>query len=143
MTDLTTEQCKAQLQVARGNNKKESMSMKRKLKLLKKTDELDTTIHGTVESWLDVPLTEEGNAMTTNDVEDIAQALRTLERILVPGYFDRITFPFRILRQLIFLHDVNPVDAEFMTWFDLSQREQKNNGLKEQLCSLLFLGAEV
>ena len=143
MTDLTDEQLKAQMQIARANDDKERRRMKRNLKLLKKTDDLDTAIHGIVDSWLDIPLTDEDNAMTTDDVEDIAQALPSLERILVPGYFGRTTFPFRILRQLIFLHDVNPVDADFMTMFDLSQRELKNNGLKEQLWFLLFFGAEV
>ena len=143
MTDLTDEQLKAQLHIARANDDKERRVMKREQKLLNKTDDLDTAIHGIVDSWLDIPLTDEDNAMTTDDVEDIAQALPSLERILVPGYFGRTTFPFRILRQLIFLHDVNPVDADFTTFFDLSLRELGNNGLMEQLRFLLLLGAEV
>ena len=88
--------------------------MKRNLKLLKKTDDLYSAIYDVVESWRDTPLTGEEEPITTDDVEHITQSLPSLERILDPGFFNRITFPFRIFRQLIFLHDVNPVPTEFM-----------------------------
>lgn len=51
------------------------MRMTRKQKLFKEADDLNRSIFGTVESWLDVQLTEEGDAMTTDDVEDNAQVL--------------------------------------------------------------------
>ena len=143
MTDLTDEQLKAHLQISRANDDKERMRMKRYLKLLKKTDDLDIAIFGIVGSLLDIPLNEDGSTMKTDDVEDIAQSLASLERILVPVFFNRIAFHFRILTQLIFLHDVNHVDPDFMTLFDLTQRDHKNNGLKEQLWFLLFVGADV
>ena len=127
MTDTTPGQLEAQLQIARANDEKERIRMKRNLKLLKKTDGLDSAIYDVVESWLDTPLTGEEDTMTTDDVEDITQSLPSLERILVPGFFNPMTFPFRIFRQLIFLHDFNPVPTEFMPMFMLNERNQKNN----------------
>ena len=131
------------MRAARENDEKERMSMKRNLKLLKKADDLDTSLFGIVESWLDIMLNENGNIITTDVVEDIAQSLSPFERIMVPGFFKRIKFPFRILRQRIFLHGFHPLDPDFMMLFDLSQRDHKNNLLKQQLMFLLFLVADV
>ena len=84
MTDTTPEQLEAQRQIARANDEKERIRMKRNLKLLRKTDDLDSGIHDVVESCLDTPLTGEEEPMTTDDVEDITQSLPCLERILDP-----------------------------------------------------------
>ena len=143
MTDNTPEQLEAQLQIARANDEKDRTRIKRNLKLLKKTDDLDSAIYDVVESWMDTPLTGEEDIMTTDDVEDITQSLPSLKRIIVSGFFNRLTFPFRIFQQLIFLHDVNPVPTEFMPMFMLKELDQKNNGFNEQLWFLLFLGADL
>ncbi len=44
---------------ARAELEKERLRLKRNLKFLKKTDDLDTSIYSVVESWLDKPLTED------------------------------------------------------------------------------------
>ena len=78
MTDLMDEQLEAQLRIVRANDDKERMRMKRNLQLLKKTDDLDPAIFAIVESWLDVPLNEDGNSMTTDEVENIAHLYHLL-----------------------------------------------------------------
>ena len=143
MANLTDEQLATQLQVARANDEKEQMRLKRNLKLVKKMDHRNTAIYAILESWLDREFTSDDNLMTAEDVENIAQQLPPLSNILIPGFFNRVTYPLRIFRQLLFLHDSNPVVSDFMNLFNLSPCEMKSSMLKEQLWFLLFLGAEV
>ena len=72
MANPTDLQLATQIQIARANDEKERMRLKRNLKFVKKTDDLDTAIHGILESWLDREFTDDDNFMIAEDVKDIA-----------------------------------------------------------------------
>ena len=91
MASLTDEQLATKLQIARANDEKEQKRLKRNLKFVKKTDDLDTAIHAIVESRLDREFTSDDNLMTAEDVEDIAHQLPPLSHILIRGFFTSVT----------------------------------------------------
>ena len=57
------------------------------LRLLRKTDDLDTAIHFALRPILDMALTEEENILTREDVVEIIQTLPRTNLIQVPGFF--------------------------------------------------------
>ena len=80
--------------------------------------------------------------MTSDDVDDFRQQLPNIDNTLVTGFFNRITYPFRLLRQTIFLHDVDPIAKDFPKLFTLPEKYLRTEGIEEKLWFLLFLGAE-
>ena len=130
-------------EIARAESEKELLCLRRNIILVKKTDELDTAIHSTFEYCLEISLNDEDQLMPSEGVEDIIEQIPNIENILVPGFFSRITFPLRLLRQTIFPNGLGSVDSEFPALFKLPDRDLNNTGIKEKLWFLLFLGAEV
>ena len=74
---------------------------------------------------------------------DIAHQLPPLSQVLVTGFLDPVTYPLRIFRQLLFLHDSNPVEPEFISQFALTPSELESRMLKHQFWFLMSLEAKV
>ena len=125
------------------NDEKEKLRLKRNLKFLKKTYDLDTAMYDILESWLECELTTNRNIMTAEDMEDIAHQLPPLSQVLVPCSFNRVTQPLLISYQLLCLHDFNPVEPEFMGQFSITPSELESRTLKEQFSFLMFFEAKV
>lgn len=90
MANPTDEQSATQLEIARADDEKERKRLKCNLKFVKKTDDLQTAIRKILESWLERELTTDEKIMTPEDLVDIAQQLRPLSQVLVPGFFNRV-----------------------------------------------------
>ena len=73
MAILTNEQLAGQMQIARANDEKERQFLKRNLKFVRNTDDLDTVIYEILEPWLHRELTTDENIVTAETMEDIAQ----------------------------------------------------------------------
>ena len=141
MTTTVSERLEADLAAARAEAEKERLRLRRSLRFVKKTDDLDMAIFMMLECWLDIPMNAGDNMMSSDDVDDIRHQLPTIDNTLVTGFFNRITYPFRLLRQKIFLHDVDPVAKDFPKLFTLTDKHLINEGIKEKLLLCLFLGA--
>ena len=110
MANLSDALLVAQLQIGRANNEKERLRFKHNLKFIKKTNDLDTATYDILETWLECNSATDEIIMTAEDVEDIAHQLPPLSQVLVPGFFNQVTYPLCTFRQLLFLHDSNPVE---------------------------------
>ena len=139
MTTTSSERFEADLAAARGEVEKDRLRLRRNLRFVKKKGDLGTAIYIILECWLDIPVNVEDNMMSSDDVDDIRQQLPTIDNTLFTGFFNRITYPFRLLRQRIFLNDVDPVAKDFPKLFKLVEKDHSNEGIKEKLWLLLFV----
>ena len=71
---METEETRAQVDLdgvtARAEHERQRIRLHRNLKFLKMTDDLGTAIAHILETWLEVSVAEEGNVLTSEDVED-------------------------------------------------------------------------
>ena len=128
---------------AQAANENERIRLKRTFRLLHKTDDLDTAIHFALGPILDIPLTEDESMLTSEDVVEIIQNLARTNLIKVPGFFKRIPFPFRILRCVMAIHNLDPIPTDFMDSFCLSIEEKSEINLYEQLWFLMIIESDV
>ena len=75
------------------------------------------------------------------DTLDIIHELPSVEEINKPEFFNRNTFPFRLLRRSLELHSVNPIKPDDMSSVPLSNDDREDPRLFEHIWFLLFLGA--
>ena len=143
MNTTDSERVEVELASARVEPERERLRLRRNLRFVEKTDDLKTAIYMILECWLDIPVNVEDNMMSSDDVDDIRHKMPTIDNTLVTGFFNRITYPFRLWRQTIFPHDVDPVVKDFPKLFNIQQKDLSNEWIKEKLWFLLFLGAEL
>ena len=79
---------------------------------------------------------------TSDDFDDIKQQLPNIDNSLAIGFLNRIAYSFRLLGQIIFLHDVDPIATDFPKLFNLPENDLRNEGIKEKLWFMLSQGAE-
>ena len=108
---------------------------------IRKTDELDFSIHAAIENILSIPLSPQSPRFSMSDVADIIHGFPTPEQLLEPKYFRRVTLPFRLLHRCLDLHLVNPIDEETISTVQLPEEDKEDSRLSEQIWFLLFLGA--
>ena len=125
----TTESSHASAQAANDN---QLIRVKRTFRFLRFTNDLDTAIHCALSSILEMPLTEDENMLTQEDVEDIIQSLPSMS-LITPGFFYRIPLPFRLLRCVMSIHNVDRVPADLLGSFRLREEEKSNSRLQEIL----------
>ena len=101
---------------------RDRLKLHRNLKFVKKIDELDTATHMVLESWLNVSLNNEASMMTAEDLDDMRVQLLALDNIRLTGYFKRIAYPLRLLRQCIFLYDARTLPENFPSVFKIDHR---------------------
>ena len=75
----------------------EMQRLKRNLKFVKKADDLGTAICDILETSLERELKNDENIMTAEDMEDIANQLPPLSQVLVPDFFNCVTYPLRMI----------------------------------------------
>ena len=119
----------------------EHSRIKRMVNFIRKTDELDFSIHAAIENILSIPLSPQSTTFSMSDVADIIHGFPTPEQVLEPKYFRRVTLPFRLLRRCLDLHLVNPIDEETISTVHLPEEDKEDSRLSEQIWFLLFLGA--
>lgn len=124
-------------------NENEHISLKRTLRFVRKTDDLGTAIYCALESILEKLLTKDENVLTIEEAEDIIQSLPSMELIKVPGFFNRIPFPFCILRCIMAIYDVDHVPTDFLDRLRLSEDKKSNSRQHELLWFLMFIGSDV
>ena len=66
-----------------------------------------------------------------------------LDEILLPSFFARTTFPFRMLRQTLKLHIVDPVKGTRFANVRATDAERRNQGFEQLIWFLFALGATV
>ena len=106
---------------AQATNENERIRLKRTFRFLRKTDDLDTAIHCVLSSILEIVLTKDENKLTQDNVEEIIQSIPSMSLIKTPGFFNRIPSPFRMLRSVMSIHNVDHVPADFMDSLRLSE----------------------
>ena len=128
---------------AQAANENERIRLKRTFRLLRKTDDLDTAIHFALGPILEMPLTEDQNILTAEGVEDIVQSLPSMNLYKAPGFFNRIPLPFRILRCVMVILNIDPVPNNFLDGLRLSDDERTDTRLHELLWFLMLIGSDV
>ena len=119
----------------------ERLSLVRLLRLYRQTDDLDTATQTAIEPALSRTLTEDSNMRCKDDVEYMILLLPDCNRLMTPGFFNRIGFPFRMLQRCLKIHNIDPVSEHFLQYFDLEDKDMRNKSLHERIWFLLFIGA--
>ena len=119
-------------QVENNEIEHERLRILRMLLFCSKTDDLDSSIMSSVEPVLNRTMTEDRNIMTTTDVESMLFYMPSTDDIMILGFFNRSALPFRVLRIMVDLHNVDPVSANFLSMFDLNERESTDKHLYEK-----------
>ena len=68
----------------RDGNEKDRLRFVRNLRFVKKTDDLDSSIHSILEYCLDQPLSDSDKLMSSEEADDIVEQLPSLENVLNP-----------------------------------------------------------
>ena len=81
------------------------------------------------------------DAFQMEDISDMVDSTCQLDEILSPSFFGRTPFPFRMLRLALELHLIDPIDNSKFLNVRMTDNEKRNQGLKQLIWFLLFLGA--
>ncbi len=125
---------------ARAANETERIRLRNLLSIFRKKDDLDTAIYMTITPILEKMMTEDANIMTHSDVKDMIFTFPGTDSFLTLGFFNCVPFPFRMLRYVTVIHNVEPVPVDYISSFNLTIKDLENAHLHEQLWFLLFVG---
>ncbi len=112
--------------------------------ILRRGDTLEYEILNAINQILKDPSTlklKEG--LDQEDVNDVLLGFPALEDVCDYQFFSHLPLPFRLLRQSLDLHDVNPVSDEKVATVLVSDTDKNDPRLFEQVGFLFFLGASV
>ena len=129
-------------QIENNEIERERLSILRMLRFCSKTDDLASLIISAIKPVLNRTMTEDRDIMITKDVESMLFCMPPIDDIIILGFFNRSALPFRFFRLMVTLHNVDPVSANILSMFDLTERESAEKHLYENTWNLLFCGAE-
>lgn len=103
---------------ARADMEEDRLRLADNLVFLDGQDDLDKSITRILRVWLAKSLKEDKNSMTKEDLNNIMHEIPPVDGIKVPGFFSRKSLPIRTFRELIILHNMDSVPANFLQLFD-------------------------
>ena len=119
----------------------EHARLKKLLPFLRCNDILDANIRQVVNNILTIEPKLGEDAFQMEDISDMVDSTCQLDEILSPSFFGRTPFPFRMLRLALELHLIDPIDNSKFLNVRMTDNEKRNQGLKQLIWFLLFLGA--
>ena len=119
----------------------EHARLKKIFNFFRKKDDLDASIHQVVDFILSIEPAQGVSPFEVQDVSDMVDSFCTLNEVLNPEFFRRTTFPFRMLRLSLDLHLSDPVEDSMISNVRMTHDEERDQGLKQLIWFLLFVGA--
>ncbi len=110
-------------------------------RFFRKYDLFDTAIADAIESFFETPPELATSRFSLSDFADIIHVFPLVHTLMASDFFMHVTLLFRLLRRYLHLHLVNPVTEQMANRVPLSDEEQDDPRLREQIWFLQFLGA--
>ena len=119
----------------------EHARLKKIFNFFRKKDDLDASIYQVIEFILSIEPAQGVSHFEVQDISDMVDSFCTLNEILSPEFFRRTPFPFRMLRLCLDLHLSDPVEDNMISNVRMNQNEERDQGLKQLIWFMLFVGA--
>ena len=133
--DLDNEQSSVEIR------KKDHARLTRLIKLLKKTDELDSHIYDIVHNIVDGEFCPDTPPYDHDDIAEIIQTIFHLEDVMYPAFLRKVAFPYRMLRLSLSLYDMNPISDHQILTVQMSDAEKRNHALNQLIWFQFLVGA--
>ena len=103
--------------------RKDHDRVKKLLKFYNKTDKLESTIYDLIEDIATRDFTTEAPPYDSDDIKVMIHNLCAPREILYPEFYQKVSFPYRMLRLALSIYQMNPITAHHISAIRLGEDE--------------------